>query len=185
MTEIPDTQVRHLPGLFRMLETSVFPAGRKRVLDMGTGEFFWTRPGYEMHYSDVKDRAHKDFTRIDYDAPPFPIGSKTFDMVVAIELVEHLERPFDFFSECGRILRDRGVLVLTTPNLDSRAAREIFKDRGYLPYFDPPALEPRDGHRTPVFRFELERWMEKAGWWAWRFFRYGPNDDILVLRGMR
>lgn len=66
---------------------------------------------------------------------PFPDGS--FDFILCSNGIEHLEDPFHFVRECYRILRERGKLLITTPNilnLKSRVANllagfNIFRGR--------------------------------------------------------
>jgi len=42
---------------------------------------------------------------------PFPYGDGQFDAVVSIDGIEHIENPFNFIRECGRVLRPGGVAV--------------------------------------------------------------------------
>ncbi len=42
--------------------------------------------------------------------------SGTFDMVTSIEVIEHLVDPEQYVAEIRRVLKDDGLLVLTTPN---------------------------------------------------------------------
>ena len=44
----------------------------------------------------------------------FPDGS--FDAVVTFQVIEHLQSPRGFVTECARVLRPGGMLVLSTPN---------------------------------------------------------------------
>lgn len=44
------------------------------------------------------------------------VGGRRFDTVVAAELIEHLEQPYDFLRSIREVLTDDGRLVLTTPN---------------------------------------------------------------------
>lgn len=44
-----------------------------------------------------------------------------FDYLVAGELIEHLEKPEDFFKEAFRILKPKGILALTTPKEETEA----------------------------------------------------------------
>jgi ubiquinone/menaquinone biosynthesis C-methylase UbiE len=53
----------------------------------------------------------------------FPFKDNAFDVVIASELLEHLNDPAGFFSECHRILKEGGTLVLTTPNSDNLTYR--------------------------------------------------------------
>ncbi|HKD06345.1 MAG TPA: methyltransferase domain-containing protein [Bryobacteraceae bacterium] len=45
-----------------------------------------------------------------------PFGNKTFDVVTAFEVIEHLERWRDLLTEACRVLSDTGVLLISTPN---------------------------------------------------------------------
>ncbi len=46
-----------------------------------------------------------------------------FDMVTAIEVIEHLKDPRDFIRQIAVILKPGGILCLVTPNLESLSAR--------------------------------------------------------------
>jgi 2-polyprenyl-3-methyl-5-hydroxy-6-metoxy-1,4-benzoquinol methylase len=46
-----------------------------------------------------------------------PFENETFDCILCSNGIEHLEDPFHFVRECYRILRERGKLLITTPNL--------------------------------------------------------------------
>jgi SAM-dependent methyltransferase len=54
------------------------------------------------------------FQTADLTVLPFP--GQSFDAVVSFQVIEHLQRPREFVSECARVLRPGGVLVLSTPN---------------------------------------------------------------------
>ena len=54
------------------------------------------------------------FQTADLVALPFPAAS--FDAVVSFQVIEHLQRPREFVSECARVLRPGGRLILSTPN---------------------------------------------------------------------
>jgi len=41
--------------------------------------------------------------------------SKYFDIVFALDVIEHLVRPKAFLKEAYRVLRDEGVLIISTP----------------------------------------------------------------------
>jgi len=45
------------------------------------------------------------------------VFDRTFDVIVASELIEHLFRPDVFLTTVGSLLSKKGVLVLSTPNL--------------------------------------------------------------------
>jgi SAM-dependent methyltransferase len=60
----------------------------------------------------------------------------TFDAVYASHVIEHVHSPFALLSECFRILKPGGRLVILTPNTRSWGHR-AFHDACF-PLFDPP-----------------------------------------------
>ena len=101
----------------------------RRVLDIPCGEgAFLARlvaGGYAAHGADIQRIIRMDtvpFTVADMNRP-LPFAGDTFDAVVCIEGVEHIERPFDFVRECYRILRPSGVLIVSTPNISALRSR--------------------------------------------------------------
>ena len=55
-----------------------------------------------------------------------PFADGTFDAVVCQEGIEHLEYLPRFFAECRRVLKDGGLLLLTTPNYMDLSSRLAF-----------------------------------------------------------
>ncbi len=53
------------------------------------------------------------------EAGSLPFKDRSFNGVVAFDVVEHLVNPDLFFHEARRVLKPRGLLVLTTPNISS------------------------------------------------------------------
>ena len=67
---------------------------------------------------DVEAREFKpNVLRASAEAMPF--RNECFDSIVAGELIEHLHHPELFVRECQRVLRENGVLALSTPNRES------------------------------------------------------------------
>lgn len=55
-----------------------------------------------------------------------PFKDKTFDVIYAAELIEHLYDPDFFLEECYRVLKDKGVVIISTPNLHAWYNRFLF-----------------------------------------------------------
>jgi 2-polyprenyl-3-methyl-5-hydroxy-6-metoxy-1,4-benzoquinol methylase len=77
-----------------------------------------------------------------------------YDMVVALEIIEHLENPWKYISDCLELLNAGGIIVLSTPNISSFPSRLRFFMRGSLLAFEKPDLE--HGHITPLSFVQLE-----------------------------
>lgn len=93
---------------------------------------------------------------------PFADGS--LDLVVSIEGIEHLENPSQFLRECFRVAKSGGLIILTTPNVDSFRSRKYAFFRGYHKYFGPGQDDQKDsGHMLPVDAMFVVNAVRKIG----------------------
>ncbi len=76
------------------------------------------------------------------------LGERSFSMVTAVEVIEHVESPIGFLRNVGRLLRPDGFAVVTTPNVDSAPARLKFFLKGKHRMMDEQG-EPT--HISPIF----------------------------------
>lgn len=105
-----------------------FQPGRKplRVLDAGCGtgallDHLQTRPGVEVFGLDfsgqalayTRQRGHLHLVQGDLTRLPFPDG--TFDVVTALDVVEHIREDEGALREVNRVLRPGGVLLVSVP----------------------------------------------------------------------
>ncbi len=73
----------------------------------------------------VFDDEKLQFLQLDLNAPDWAghLTSKSdfqkFDLILAFDIVEHLNAPSDFLKNINSLLADSGQLVLTTPNTNS------------------------------------------------------------------
>lgn len=65
---------------------------------------------------------------------PFP--EESFDIVVCVEGIEHIENPHHLVREVRRVLKPGGMLILTTPNILSLKSRMHCLRLGYPIHFD-------------------------------------------------
>ncbi len=73
-----------------------------------------------------------------------------FDVVIAIEIIEHIENQFHFMRQVNDLLASDGFALVTTPNVESVISRIKFFLRGYLSCFSPSEVT-ETGHINPVF----------------------------------
>lgn len=99
-----------------------------------------------------------------------PFEDQSFDVVLAVEILEHLEAPRAFLREIFRILKPGGLCVVTTPNLSSLPSRLFFLATGCFDLFVP--FEGRlkdaysheaDGHISPVPGWMLRYFLKEVG----------------------
>ncbi len=139
----------------------------RRVLDVPCGEgAFLERVlalGIEGQGADIVNRAAlpaASFTNADMNAPlPFPDAS--FDAVVCIDGIEHLERPFDFVRECHRVICPGGVLIVSTPNISGLRSRwrwllTGFHNKGKVPLNE---RDPTPWHHVNLLSFPALRYL--------------------------
>lgn len=73
-----------------------------------------------------------------------------FDLVLCIEVIEHLENPWNLFRELRKVVRPGGTLILSTPNSDSILDRIEYLKYGHAFYFGKRGFVNSGGHITPV-----------------------------------
>jgi ubiquinone/menaquinone biosynthesis C-methylase UbiE len=66
----------------------------------------------------VFGRERYDLTPVNADAHRLPFPSATFDVLISLETIEHLERPHTFAEEAARILVDGGTFLVSVPNTE-------------------------------------------------------------------
>jgi 2-polyprenyl-3-methyl-5-hydroxy-6-metoxy-1,4-benzoquinol methylase len=86
-----------------------------------------------------------------------PAADASFDAVLSVEGIEHLENPFAFLREIRRVLRPGGLLVLTTPNTVSLRSRVRFFHSGFYNQ-DPRPLDESAPH--PLHHISLRTFPE-------------------------
>lgn len=93
------------------------------VLDVGCG----MKPYEQLLGSQATHWTGLDFvqsaaghTRADVfgSALDMPFESASFDTIICTQVAEHVPEPMRLFSECARVLRTGGILLLTTPQTE-------------------------------------------------------------------
>jgi SAM-dependent methyltransferase len=67
-------------------------------------------------YSRYQDK-NLSFCQMDCKYLAFP--SSCFDIVISFETLEHLKDPYIFSQELKRVLKDNGILIISTPNKEN------------------------------------------------------------------
>jgi SAM-dependent methyltransferase len=99
---------------------------RSHVLDLGCGrggvvELFWRdvklAAGLDPDVPSLAQHRAAGMPVIRGLGEHLPFTGESFDLIVSLWVLEHLERPEEVFSEVRRVLRPGGHFVFLTPNL--------------------------------------------------------------------
>jgi 2-polyprenyl-3-methyl-5-hydroxy-6-metoxy-1,4-benzoquinol methylase len=102
------------------------------------------------------------FYPADLDTASVPLPDGSAEVVVAVEVIEHLENPRAFFRELTRLAKPGGLVVLTTPNQLSLLSKMTLVLRGQFNAFqEAPGLYP--AHRTALLEVDLLRLARECG----------------------
>ena len=140
----------------KVLERIEKLANKGKLLDIGSSAGFflaeaksrgWETTGIEFSKWSKK-YAEEHFGLTIYDQPLEKLNwpKESFDAITMLDVIEHLTDPRQVLSEVKKILKPDGILVITTPNIYSLAAR-LAKEKwyailpGHLFYFSPKTLE--------------------------------------------
>ena len=135
-----------------------------KVLDLGSGAGAWVQRLHDASYaviaSDIEPTTGKfkfPYRQIDLNqnfADAF--GNAEFDAVSVVEVIEHLENPRHTIRQVKHLLKDGGIVLLTTPNASGLYSRIRFFFTGEMSMFTDSAYV-RSGHITPLTAWQLEK----------------------------
>jgi ubiquinone/menaquinone biosynthesis C-methylase UbiE len=158
----PNPIERRLVGTFFERLQSLLPATNPaRILEIGTGEGE-VASRIAAHYPEASmatlDLDSRLSANVIGDACSLPFPDATFDLVLAIEVLEHLPDPISALAELSRVARPGAVALLSVPSEPLWRALNISRGR-YLP--DLGNTPGHVQHWTPwAFRRLVSRWFE-------------------------
>jgi 2-polyprenyl-3-methyl-5-hydroxy-6-metoxy-1,4-benzoquinol methylase len=117
---------------------------------------------------------------LDQRGGPGELAGQTFDLVVATEVIEHVESPIAFLRLVRSLLRPDGVAILTTPNVDNVLSRVKFLIRDEIRMMDRHG-DPT--HISPIFLDLLtRRLLPRAGLRIIERTPYPPSGFLVTRR---
>jgi 2-polyprenyl-6-hydroxyphenyl methylase/3-demethylubiquinone-9 3-methyltransferase len=161
----------------------VFGPSAQRVLDLGCGAGYLSNylataghcvTGIDTTAENLSvARAHDVTQTAKYevgDACALPYPARSFDVVCAMDLLEHVTDPEKLIAEVGRVLRPGGVFFFHTFNRTKAAHLIVIKGVDWFVANAPKDLHVIDLFRTPA---EVSAMCERAGL------------EVTLLRGSR
>ena len=153
------------------------------VLDVPAGEGALAKRlkelGYDVSCCDLYPQIFKldgvDIKQGDLDAR-LPYDDASFDTIVCVEGLEHIENPANAIREFARLLEAQGTLIVSVPNIMNIEERLKWLFSGYTSHFKPLSVEDRDAiakefggmdeialHINPIGYSEIRYLLEKYG----------------------
>jgi SAM-dependent methyltransferase len=137
-----------------------------KTLDLGAGQgalsYELKKLGFDVTAADLsRDFMLEDVKFVLADLNHgIPFKSGSFDLVCAVEILEHLDNPHFLIKEIHRVLKHRGKCIITTPNLEQICSRFYFLASGRFSYFSPRDVAEL-GHVTPIFLWNFDRFIKR------------------------
>lgn len=150
------------------------------ILDLGSGRGAWasrlTDNGYKVTACDLNSQSFQlseiPCLSIDLNMEfAHNLESSQFDTITCIEVLEHLENPRNTLRQSNRLLKDRGKLLLSTPNASGLYSRIRFLFTGQFSGFSDEIYNSM-GHIRPITYWEIEKMLEETGFRLLKYYFY-------------
>jgi 2-polyprenyl-3-methyl-5-hydroxy-6-metoxy-1,4-benzoquinol methylase len=194
----PENRARHV----QFLEELGTHVGGRRLLDVGCGDGQFlqsaSEAGWQAFGIDLSEPAvglcrnlGLDAAQIDFHSST--LDSRSFDVIVMSELIEHVPSPARFLARAAELLDAGGVLYLTTPNFGSLARRALKENWSvmhpeHIGYFERSTLRQMACHQAGLQEIRIEtNNITPSTFVAWLHGKRAPNttDVAEVHREMR
>lgn len=145
-----------IPGIhnrfYEFLDPVLKSYQNPKILDAGAGHGAMVKKlnekGYDITAADLFPEYFKykevECVKVDI-TKPLPFDDNSFDIILAVEIMEHVHDHEVFFKEAKRVLKEGGVLLFSTPNILSLKSRIRFLFSGFYYSFQPLDHQRNDG----------------------------------------
>ena len=147
-----------------------------RILDIGCGGGLLCEPitrlgaqvtgvdALERNLKTAKTHAEQVGLEIDYRHGTIEqmveAGEPVYDVVLNMEVIEHVASPPEFMSDCGAMVREGGLMICSTINRTMKAFAFAIVGAEYVLRWLPRGTHQFEKLVKPV---EIQRWLKDAG----------------------
>jgi 2-polyprenyl-3-methyl-5-hydroxy-6-metoxy-1,4-benzoquinol methylase len=157
VAQMPGETVLDAPAGYGALTQQLLRMGKKVV----AGDIDIDKFNREIVSADVK------LLKLDLNSELLPIGDESIDIAVSVEGIEHLQAQWNLVRNLSRVLRPRGYVIVTTPNILNFQSRVRYFFEGRYEHFKRPLVVGKSWshdldnyHISPVSLFELQFMLE-------------------------
>ena len=91
------------------------------------------------------DKNNPNLPAFDWEKEPLPFADKSFDTIVCLDTLEHIEHLHESFHDLLRVSQNR--VIISLPNCWRKTLKEFLKGRGTSASYGLPPEKPFDRHR--------------------------------------
>jgi SAM-dependent methyltransferase len=173
-------KIMAVPGLHPRVFQKIYEFGNLKdttkklnILDWGCGEGAFTKRlldnGYSVTSVDVsKDNffvENSNFIQLNFNnnhelSAFVQSNNEKFDVVVGMEVIEHIENPWEYIRQLKSMLKPGGLIIITTPNITSWHSRLRFLIYGNYDDFTPLS---QFEHINPITPWEMNLIFTRIG----------------------
>jgi SAM-dependent methyltransferase len=135
----------------------------------------------------------------------FEFNRHVYDVIICLQVIEHINDPEDFYSLCEHLLKPGGILFVTTPNLSGLAPKLIgnrwhgFHEEEHVNLYTKSRLENEISENNyeilfsgtsflsglPIIRKSPLRLMNDFSYYILNYQKWGIGDSIAVIAKKR
>lgn len=161
-------------AVFKLVKEN-FPDKNLSILELcpGDGELTKTLLEYGYQHIEALDIHPENFKVKEVKChsgnlgEDLPFENEKFDLIIAVEGIEHLEDQYHFANECHRIVKNGGGVVISTPNIVGFGSRIKFLFTGFYSLCTiPPSEFKKDWvkeHIAPLTFWQLRHILHTNG----------------------
>jgi 2-polyprenyl-3-methyl-5-hydroxy-6-metoxy-1,4-benzoquinol methylase len=184
-----------LPGLHENVEALVRTfsdtlTGRK-ALDLGAGAGAMSvrlhKLGFDVLALDYVEQNFRcppqvaRFAKTDLNSNFSSLLQQGADLVIAVEILEHLENPRSFLRQCHASMNPGAILVLTTPNIDSNCSKAQHVREGTFAMFRDSSYRS-SGHITPISGWLIHKALKEVNLNVMHHVTFGSISEPFASR---
>lgn len=152
--------------------------------------------GIEPSFEFIKSKSAAGCPILQAEGGKLPFRNNTFDVITAASVIDHLREPLVFLTECRRVLKKGGIIVisLVSPLYDNLAVKFLIKENDHLFRFTGQRLKEIlqkenfdvlkiSRFALPFFGIFLERFIERMleligmGWLMFYIIAVGRRKE--------